>query len=116
MSEPLGKERPTTIQNLEKSEEGESESENSESNIYEDEELEERIYNYSYKVPTCITSRKLVSPFISAPGEFSPMIFLEGDSEELDDSSFEWYSYTWNDKVPEYKFEENDSMLNVVLT
>lgn len=46
MSEPLGKERPTTIQNLEKSEEGESESENSESNIYEDEELEERIYNY----------------------------------------------------------------------
>lgn len=44
------------------------------------------------------------------------MIFLEGDSEELDDSSFEWYSYTWNDKVPEYKFEENDSMLNVVLT
>ncbi|CAG8460185.1 6941_t:CDS:1 [Gigaspora rosea] len=62
-----------------------------------------------YKSPTSTISRKIVSPFIGTAGEFPPMIFLEGDSEESDDSNFEWYSYTWNDKVPEYKFEENNS-------
>ncbi|CAG8656497.1 15216_t:CDS:1, partial [Gigaspora rosea] len=62
-----------------------------------------------HKSPTSTISRKLVSPFINTSAEFPPMIFLEGDSEELDDSSFEWYSHTWNDKVPEYRFEETDS-------
>ncbi|KAF0484016.1 hypothetical protein F8M41_023119 [Gigaspora margarita] len=40
------------------------------------------------------------------------MIFLEDDSDKSDDSRFEWYSYTWNNKVPEYKFEGNDSDLD----
>ncbi|CAG8725688.1 3183_t:CDS:2, partial [Gigaspora rosea] len=37
------------------------------------------------------------------------MIFLEDESDESDDSRFEWYSYMWNNKVLEYKFGKNDS-------
>ncbi|CAG8657372.1 15473_t:CDS:1 [Gigaspora rosea] len=62
-----------------------------------------------HKLPPSTTSCKLVSPFISAPEEFLPIIFFERNSEESDDSSFEWYSYIWNDKVLKYKFKENDS-------
>ncbi|CAG8568973.1 2164_t:CDS:2, partial [Gigaspora rosea] len=45
----------------------------------------------------------------ASPQYKSPASTISRDSEVSDDSSFEWYSYTWNDKVPEYKFEENDS-------
>ncbi|CAG8490300.1 1361_t:CDS:2 [Gigaspora rosea] len=47
-----------------------------------------------YKSPTSTISHKIVSPFISTTGEFPHMIFLEGDSEELDDSNFEYKKTT----------------------
>ncbi|CAG8524782.1 21235_t:CDS:2, partial [Gigaspora rosea] len=45
------------------------------------------------------------------PKNYSQMITNNnfGVSKKSDDSSFEWYSHTWNDKFPEYKVKENDS-------
>ncbi|CAG8660401.1 17_t:CDS:2 [Dentiscutata erythropus] len=50
---------------------------------------------------------RIVFPFIAIPN--LPMIFLEEDSDESSDSCFKWYTSAWKRKIPEYKYNENDS-------
>ncbi|CAG8701662.1 4508_t:CDS:2 [Dentiscutata erythropus] len=40
------------------------------------------------------------------------MIFLEEDSDESSNSCFKWYTSAWKRKIPEYKYNENNSDAN----
>lgn len=67
------------------------------------------------KTPTYNLSshyNKIISSFLTIFYSIPFSLFYKNESSNSSNSDTKWYTITWNNKVNEYKFRENDSDAN----